>query len=216
MLIDFRKLFPKYNIKPKGVLHIGANIGEEADVYYELGIDKAFFIEASTEIYIKLSDNLKKPQYKGRYVSILACIGESNYTGVIHIANNAGQSSSLLELGTHKIQHPDVHFIRDEKVVVRTMMDVWEQLKEHHVFTEKEFGEFDFLNIDIQGAELMALKGMGDLLRQFKWACLELNRGQVYQGCGEVESVDLFMISHGFRRVETKWVGNWGDGIYIR
>ena len=32
---------------------------------------------------------------------------------VLHESNNAGQSSSVLELGTHKIVHPDVFFISD-------------------------------------------------------------------------------------------------------
>lgn len=73
----------------------------------------------------------------------------------------------------------------------------------------------DFLNMDIQGAELKALRGMGDILKQFKWAYLEVNKAELYKGCALVEDIDLYMLSYGFRRVETSWTGAmWGDALY--
>lgn len=200
MLIDFRKLFPKYNIKPKGVLHIGANCGEEAPVYLDLGIQRQIWIEANPDIFLKLKKNISNnPQA----VAYCFAAGDENKKVTLHVANNGGQSSSVLELGTHKIQHPDVHYTHDIEVDMMRCDGF-------------EFDGCDFLNIDAQGFELNILKGLGDKMKQFKWACLEINRGPVYQNCGEVDSVDLFMLSYGFRRVETKWIGNWGDGIYIR
>ena len=38
-----------------------------------------------------------------------------------------------------------------------------------------------FLNIDIQGAELLALKGMGELLHHFDYAYIEVNHDYVYK-----------------------------------
>jgi hypothetical protein len=34
MLIPFEKLIRKYNIHPKGVLHVGASTGQEAKDYF--------------------------------------------------------------------------------------------------------------------------------------------------------------------------------------
>jgi hypothetical protein len=76
--------------------------------------------------------------------------------------------------------------------------------------------KYDFLNIDVQGFEGQVLTGMGDYLKYVKWAYLEVNKAQVYQGCWEVEQVDKYLATFGFRRVETKWVGNWGDALYVR
>ena len=40
MLIPFDKLIKKYNIKPKGVLHVGANNGAECKAYYDNGVER--------------------------------------------------------------------------------------------------------------------------------------------------------------------------------
>lgn len=209
MLIDFRTLFPKYNIAPTGVLHIGANVGEEAPVYAELGIKSAMFIEANDEIYRRLEDNLL-PFYNNGfdYIAENYCVGDEEGKEVVfHISNNGSQSSSILELGTHKTVHPEVHYIAHIKMQT-TRIDT--HLPDDH--------GYDFLNIDLQGAELMALKGMGDLLRSFKWAYLEVNKAELYEGCALVEDLDLYLLGYGFRRVETKWCGNtnWGDALYVK
>lgn len=203
MLIDFRQLFPKYNIKPKGVLHVGANIGEEAPIYYELGIKDVVWIEANPELIPQLRINAQKYNHK----VIQACIGDVQDLEVsFHISNNASQSSSYLELGTHKIAHPEVHFVRDitMKMTRLDQLSCW--------------GGYDFLNVDLQGAELKALKGLGDGIEGFKWVYLEVNKAELYKGCALVEDIDYYLGSYGFNRVETKWCGNtnWGDACYIK
>lgn len=203
MLIDFRKLFPKYGINPTGVLHVGANVGEEAPVYDELGIKDVVWIEANSQLIPQLRINAKKYKHKVLH----ALVGDVEGLEVeLHISNNAGQSSSILELGTHKIAHPEVHYVGSE---VMKMV----RLDQHGCW-----GGIDFLNIDVQGAELKVLKGLGDVLHQFKWAYLEVNKAELYKGCALVEDVDMYMLGFGFKRVETLWCGNtgWGDALYIK
>lgn len=196
-------LFAKYGIKPKGVLHIGANVGEEAPIYEQLGIKKQIWIEGNPEIFLKLKQNIS---HNPQAVALNYVIGDENKTVTFHVANNGSQSSSVLELGTHKNQHPDVHFVRD----IETTMHRIDSL-------ELDLEGVDFLNIDLQGAELLALRGMGELLRQFKWAYLEVNKNDVYKGCAQIDTMDLFMLSFGFRRVETaRWIGDWSDALYIK
>lgn len=205
MLIDFRKLFPKYGIKPTGVLHVGANVGEEAPVYHELGIKEMIFIEANPDIFLKLKNNIAK------YPDATAfnyCISDKEGVMVdFHVSNNGSQSSSILELGTHKQQHPEVHYVADIPMQTRRL---------DHIFSQDDLADVDFLNMDIQGAEMLALRGMGDLLYSFKWLYLEVNRAEVYEKCAHVNDLDLFLNGFGFKRVETLWVGNWGDALYIK
>lgn len=206
MLIDFRKLFPRYNIKPKGVLHLGANIGEEAAVYDQLGIKKVLWFEANPEIFDRLVSNIAI--YPGQ-IAYNFCVGSvHNMPMKLHIANNGGQSSSVLELGTHKTQHPDVKFTHDIDVVTKRI----------DMLFEGNFDpDIDFLSLDLQGFEGEALKGMGDLLRQFKWIYSEVNKAQVYEKCIHVNDLDLFLNGFGFKRVETaNWIGDWTDAIFIR
>lgn len=201
MLIDFRKLFPKYNLKFEGVLHVGANVGEEASVYHMLGIKKGLFIEANPDIFLKLKSNLSSyPEYTALCFAIT---DESNQEVTLHISNNGSQSSSLLQLGTHRIQHPEVYFTGD--ITVRSMR-----------LADMNIEGYDFLNMDIQGAELMALRGAGKKLSQFKALYLEVNRHEVYEGCGLIDEVDHYVGKFGFTRVETIWVGGWGDALYIK
>lgn len=195
-------LFDRYNIRPKGVLHIGANVGEEAPIYEQLGIKKQIWIEGNPEIFLKLKANIA---HNPEAIALNYLIGDEEKEVTFHIANNGGQSSSVLELGTHATQHPDVHFVRDIQAKMYRIDGLGLDLE-----------GVDFINIDLQGFEMQALKGMGDLLNGFKWAYLEVNRADVYKGCAQIESMDLFMLANGFRRVETRWILNWGDALYVR
>ena len=76
--------------------------------------------------------------------------------------------------------------------------------------------KYDFLNIDLQGCEIFALRSMGDLLWNFKYAYLEINTADVYKGCAQVGEIDAYMAKFGFRGYDTKMVGNWGDKFYKR
>lgn len=210
MLIDFRTLFPKYNIKPTGVLHVGANIGEEAPVYAELGIQKVIWIEANADLFPKLMENITKFPNP---VAYNFAAGDENKKEILHISNNDGQSSSILELGTHKIAHPDVHYVKDMEV---------QMYRIDYALGGGEIDGCDFLNCDIQGYELFALRGMGNLIKQFKWIYIEVSKNEVYKGGAVIEDMDMFMTANGFRRVELFNNGgffdrlNWSDALYIR
>lgn len=212
MLIPFNKqpnnpnseLWKRWNIKPNGVLHVGANVGEEAPVYLELGVKKQIWIEANPKIYGKLKTNLEN---NPEAIAYNFAVGDVDGPAVLHESNNGSQSSSVLELGTHLIQHPDVHYVADIAVTMRRI---------DGLISIEEMDNYDFLNVDVQGFEMQVLKGMGDHLKKIKWAYLEINRAEVYKGCAQVEEIDSYLSQFGFKRVESLWVGNWGDGLYIK
>jgi len=209
MLIDFRELFPRWNIKPKGVLHIGANVGEEFPVYMELGITNQIWFEPNPKLYKILSD---KVVVNDTIATFEGCVGEENKDVVLHISSNSGQSSSIMELGTHAQVHPDVHYVEDITVPM-VRLDTFKNENFDRIIKE-----VDFLNIDVQGYELNALKGMGDLLHKFKWAYLEVNKAELYVGCPLIEDLDAYLDGYGFVRVETYWAGNtnWGDALWVK
>lgn len=207
MLIPLDTLRKRFNVRPRGALHLGANIGEEAEAYYRNHVTKVIWIEGNPELREQLEKNISKYQGQKCYIQ---CVGDENKDTVLHISNNASQSSSVLDLGTHKTAHPEVHFIKDIPVKMRRIDDMF----------ASEWGDLenvDFLNVDLQGAELMALRGMGDLIKQFKWAYLEVNRAPLYVGCPMVEEIDEYMADFGFKRIITEWTSaSWGDACYSR
>ncbi len=208
MLIPFDYLIKKYNCKPTGVLHIGANEGQEAEDYHKLGIEKMIFIEAIPEVCEKLRSNLSSYP---KAVALNACVSDIDGQEVeFNISSNQGQSSSFLEFGTHAIHHDNVTWVDKVKMTTIRM----DSLISTH--TIKDNG-YNFLNIDLQGAELLALKGMGDMLKNFDYAYIEVNKEELYKGCPMVEEIDEYLAKFGFTRVETKWTNwNWGDAFYIK
>ena len=210
MLIAFDYLFDKYQIKSKGVLHIGAHFGQEAKVYQSQGIARAIWIEALPFAYHYLVANVTRIPGLAS-TCIHACISDVDGKEVVfHVASNEGQSSSFLEFGTHTMEHPTVKFVRDLKMKTRRVDTL---LRDRRI----EVGPDWFLNIDLQGAELLALKGMGDLLWRFNYAYIEVNVKELYRGCPHVEEIDEYLYNFGFTGVETKMTGSgWGDKLYKR
>ncbi len=204
MILDINTIAKKYNIKSKGVLHIGAHLGQEAETYHLLGMNKMIFVEANPAIYAKLLTNIQKYP---KAIAINACISDKIEDVSFHVSSNEGQSSSILELGTHKTLHPEVSYI--DKMKLRTS-------RIDEVLQGKDIDGIDFLNIDIQGMELPALKSLGSLLMNFKYAYLEVNREQVYEGCAEIGEIDEYLKNFGFTRLETQWVNGWGDAFYAK
>ena len=207
MLIPFKNLQKRYpQFRPKGVLHIGAHEGQERKAYRELGIEKMIFIEAIPDIYQRL---LKNCEDYPEAICFNECISDVDGEDItFKISNNDGQSSSFLELGTHKQMHPDVHYIREIKcktVRIDTLLVGLEP-------------EYDFLNIDLQGAEGHALRGMGTLLNQFKYLYLEVNTTEVYEGCIQLPELEEYLAQFGFKKKEILFPGNctWGDAFFIK
>ena len=126
-----------------------------------------------------------------------------------NISNN-GQSSSILEMDTHLKHHPQVKYIDSVKVKSKRIDTI---LRDNEISVSK----YDFLNLDIQGAELMALKGMGKLIESFNYIYTEVNIGEVYRGCAKMNEIDEFLDKYDFKRVETKITEfEWGDAFYIK
>lgn len=206
MMIDFNTLWPKYGIKPSGVLHLGSNTGQEAEVYEMFGVEEVIWVEAIPEVFAELSKNISK--YPG-HTGVLACVGNEEGKEVeFNVSNNESQSSSYLDLAHHSIIHPEVNYIRKFKTTMRRL----DKMMQPNSFKEGEW----FLNADLQGAELDAFKGMGDLLKDFKWVYSEVNKKETYAGCPLIEDIDFYLLTHGFERVETgEWVADtWTDALY--
>lgn len=181
---------------------MGAHECEEITAYEQyIARDKILWIEAMPE-KVELS--------KQRHSNILieqAVVSDTVEDVTFHISNN-GQSSSILELGIHKIHHPDIHYVNSFSAQTKILNDI---LSNYSI-------EFNFLNLDIQGAELKALKGMEDYLSKVEYIYTEVNDDYVYENCALISEIDEYLKGFGFVRVETSWSGNahWGDAFYIK
>ena len=70
--------------------------------------------------------------------------------------------------------------------------------------------------MDIQGAELLALNGFKEGLKNINYIYLEVNEVEIYKGCPLIGDIDEFLEDLGFERKETHiTVQEWGDAFYI-
>lgn len=209
MLIPFDYLFMKYQIKSTGVLHLGAHWGEEGEAYAAAGVKTVIWIEALEDAFGRLAKHVK--ELPGSHHCIRACVSDTDGKEVtFNIASNQGQSSSIFKFGTHAKEHPTVKYIRKEKMItarVDSLLETW----------GLKVGPGWFLNADLQGAELLALKGMGDLLWRFDHAYIEVNDRELYQGCPLTPEIDDYLADFGLSGMEAKMTGaGWGDKYYKR
>lgn len=207
MLIPFQQLLPKHNVTPTGIFQVGSSIGQECQTYWDMGIKNMVMIEALPDIFNQLKKETEK--FSPFVKCINACIGDEDGKSVLfNVANNGGQSSSLLEFDTHTIEHPTVEFV---DILPMTTVRLDTLIKENSISIK----EHDMLILDLQGAELIALMGLGVMLNEFNSIYMEVNEKHLYKDCPLVGEIDKYLADFGFYRVETMMLHfGWGDALY--
>lgn len=207
MLIPYPDLISKYSFKPKGILHVGAHELEERSDYLASGVDKIIWVEGNPSLINKAQEILKNSRHEKILNGLIH--SHSDLEVDFKITNNS-QSSSILEFGKHKLHHPHVDFIQNLKMKTITLYDLLEKASIPR-------GEFDFINLDIQGLELQALKGLGDYFFDLKYIYSEINTSEVYKNNDTLDQIDSYLSQFGFLRVETRITQyEWGDAFYIK
>ncbi|HEY7822639.1 MAG TPA: FkbM family methyltransferase [Acidimicrobiia bacterium] len=178
---------------PKKALHVGAHTGEEAEMYAAAGCD-VVWVEAQQH----LADQLAEQGHDVRHAAIWSIPTLLTF----HVTSN-GQSSSLLPLSLHKQRYPDISVTQTHMVETTTIdaLDV----------------DVDFLNLDIQGAELEALKGATRTLPGVNWIYTEVSTEQLYQDQPLHDQLTDWLAARGFKKSLTVLTDyGWGDCLYVR
>ncbi len=206
MLIPIENVIRYHQIK--NVLHVGAHLGEEAFLYYKCGVQESLWIEANSDLIEQLQKNLSEFKNTRLFNAILSNV--DNQEVIFNISNNS-MSSSILELEHHTIAHPEVFYIN--KRIAKTIT-----LNKLFIENGIPFDLYDFINIDIQGAELLFLEGATMILPHVKCIYVEVNYKELYKGCPLVKDLDNYLKKYHFLRIKTKWYGDsgWGDAIYLK
>ena len=202
MLLPETKILPYLKDKVKGVVHIGAHTCEELPFYYKLGLTNQdiLWIEANPKLVEQV-----KHQNKDFHI-VNAMLAEVDDEERSFMITNNGQSSSFLEFGTHKNLYREVVEVDRIKLKTKTLDS----------FNLED--KYNFLNIDVQGAELHVLKGALETLNHVDFIYVEVNIHEVYIGCGKVHEVDSLLSEYKFKRVESDLSesSGWGDVLYVK
>ena len=202
---DIIQLLNRFKISIDGAFHIGAHDCEELSFYNSLGLtpEQVVWIDA---IETKVEE-ARKRNIPNVYQAVITDQDDVDVT--FHISNNI-QSSSVLALGTHLQEHPGVYYTRDVQLKSITVDTFFEK-------NGLDASRYSFWNFDIQGAELLALKGATKSIPHAKALYLEVNEKELYQNCGLIGEIDEYLAKYDFIRVLTDICRHgWGDALYIR
>lgn len=207
MLISVSELVIRWGISPRTVLHVGAHEAEEMAAYesHGWGSDRTVWIEGQHELAERLSARLAEQTH---HQVVHAVAWDSVETVTFYRTNNS-QSSSVFPLKLHSAEYPSI-VVEEEFSVATSRLD--EVLSRDPIL---DLG-ISFVNLDIQGAELRALKGLGRHLTHVGAIYSEVNIAELYEGCATLREMDAFLQKHGFILVDIRLNNaRWGDALWL-
>ena len=208
MLITPRRLASIWGLQPEVVVHIGAHEAEELEPYRQLGWGKraTVWVDAQPAKAALVRDRVRAyPEHR----VIEAVLWDRAGERLEFKETNDTQASSLLELGVTTEIYPDIVVTGVREVITQTAADA---------LPFDELGRVDLVNLDIQGAELHALKGFGEHLGQVRAIYSEVNSRELYRGGALFGELDEWLTGRGFRLVDQEmlWGVAWGDALWLR
>jgi len=171
-----------------GVIHVGANAGQERDLYAAHGL-AVVWIEPIPSVFAKLCDNIRHyPTQRAINALIMERDGAEH---VLHIANNEGASSSVFDLHLHRDIWPEVAYV--DAIAMRSST-----LPSALQAADIELSGLDALILDTQGSELSVLKGATPILGQFRYVQVEAADFEAYRDGALAADIVAFMHGQGF------------------
>jgi len=137
-------------------------------------------------------------------------VSDTDGTASFHVASNAGESSSLLQLGSHRRHFPHVTMQQSIEVPTRRLDSV---LAEHRLELP------DAMIVDVQGAEYMVLKSFpADILDHLRLIYTEVSTEAVYESAGLLPQVEDLLaprfVNLGFAAINAA-VPMHGNAVFV-
>ena len=188
--------------KAKGVVHVGANTGQERFLYARLGLS-VVWIEPLPSAFAALTANIRDlPRQRALQALVTDVDGRPT---TLHVSSNAGLSSSILDLAQHRDVWPDVGYVGEitmPSTTLATLLDA----------ADVDPDDYDALVLDTQGAELQVLSGAGEWLTRASLVLLEAADFEAYAGCCQVDDLTDFLGERGFREVARRTFATRAEG----
>jgi len=204
-----RKIFKpnsdRYFRNVSGIIHVGANEGQESELYARFGLP-VIWIEPNPFVFSILEKNIQHQKGQRAIKGLVTDTDDKEYE--FHLANNKGESSSILELNLHKEVWPQVHY---EKSVLLRSHTLPSLLSMHLI----DLNNYNMLIMDTQGSELMVLKGAEPILPHFQFIKTEVPDFESYKGCCQLQDIESFLVAKGYKEVfRNQFATRPGVGAY--
>jgi FkbM family methyltransferase len=218
---DLRNIFETDDLRrivKRGIIHVGADVGQEVAQYLEYGFNKIILIEANPRSFETLEakfndyDNIKLFHYA-------ICDRTGTVDFHIHTSRSGSmEPASILPMKRFKEIVKTLHTTDTIRVPAITL----DSLIETHGIAK---GDYNFINIDIQGAELLALRGATNLISSLDVVISEVNLIEMYENGALEGEIVAFLANHGFekRRAvyhtlydEHSTFPAWGECLFVK
>jgi len=198
------------------VCDIGACDGIDSVIYSRLWPEATVFaIEAREDNVLKLKETITQFDCTEKvfplYATLSNCVEEVAFYRSYGESGNkpasvetGNKSSSILRPSGHIKEHPWCKFTEEKVTTVR--------------FDSLKIPKVDFIHMDVQGAEIKVLQGMGKVLDTVTAVFLEVSSMELYEGQPLKPDVINFMRDRGFREVfdSCKGIFKSGDMLWVR
>lgn len=191
----------------KTIVHVGAHRGEEAALYDRWGAARVIWIEADPAVAVDLRANLaalapenrvwlaRHAKAPTRHLVIEALVGDEDGKPTdFYIFSNAGASNSIFRKDD---SNAGLHAVSETGEVKRLSMHRLDTLLQDNGIA---LSEVNVLVLDVQGAELMCLKGATGLLQHVRLIEAEVSKTSFYQNGVLLPELDAWLAARGFRR----------------
>lgn len=202
----------------KNVLHVGADRGGELPQYQKIGAKKVVWIEANPEVYQELLENLQIMNISDvESIPFNQLVSDQDdletdfnlYYGwdAGHLVGNKGMSSILKAKNSWWGSECYKGTIKLNSLTLDTFLE------------RNNLGyEFDLLNMDTQGAELLISRGAIKVLENVKYINSEVTLFNApYHNNPLFEELYEYFKQFGFTHISTELSDvNWGDAIFAK
>lgn len=205
--LDLCTLLRNHGMGIAGAVHVGAHEGQEIVTYDAMGAERVVFIEANPQVHARLAAAMKP---RPNVLTVQRAVSDRAGKAILRVTS-FDQSSSLLPLAGHRAVYPSIVESGQVEVDATPLDALLEELG-------LSPASFNFLAVDVQGAELLVLKGAQKLLRHIHAINIEVNFSELYAGCAQIEDIDDFLWAAGFHRaaMASPFHLSWGDAFYVR
>ena len=203
---------------PSGIhtaLQLGACKGEEADFYQRLGVNTVVWVEANPALANgALLENLNKSNITRNIIINRAVTDKDGDTVTLNVVADDSRSNE----GASSIMKPTLHETYYPGLITRSTVDV--KTITVNTIASRLDSPVDFIAMDIQGAELLALQGAHKVLSNdiaLKTMLIEIATEPLYVGATLVYEIDKYLLDYDFIRQDTFMMHKvWGDALYVR
>lgn len=193
----------------RGVVHVGANDGQEIQFYLDHGCTPILCFEPNRDAYWRGEE-----RWRGRPEVVFVNAALAAEAGVVEMVvpedGDDEKTSRYQPIPTPG--HPWTAVPPGRKFGIQTWrFDTWARL------TSTAYPDgfpYNSLVIDVQGMEMEVLEGFGDYLDRFRYLIVELSRVPMYDGEVPASTVIAWLADRGF--TQDSEVEDHGDVAFFK